>query len=84
MERAHTKTKEERQKRRAELVRRIRLRAKSLLRHSLRPPDAGDVEAAIALGTALIVGAKDGYSSDEWKEISELYESLKEERADTP
>lgn len=75
---------QKRKARRRELVARVKSFGKAKVRHALRPPDEGDIEAAVALGTALIVGAKDGYTDKEWAELDELWENLKEERADTP
>jgi hypothetical protein len=77
------KTKEERKERRGAIIGRIKSVIADRARHIVRAPDAEDIEAAQALGLALITLAPGGYTAEEWALIEDLFAALKEERADT-
>ncbi len=76
--------KAERQERRRNAVRKVKAFVIGRTQHALRAPDEEDIEAAQALGIALITFAPGGYSKEEWAAIEDLWASLREERADTP
>lgn len=75
--------KAERVARRRAAIAKVRAFFKNRAGHVLRAPDEEDIEAAQALGLAIITFAPGGYSEEEWTGIKELWEALKEERADT-
>ena len=77
-------TPEARKARRQDAIARVRNAIKERVHHTLRPMDADDKEAACELATALLVGARDGYSEEERAAIEDLMDAWKEARSNTP
>ncbi len=78
------KTKEERKERRQRAIARLRDIFAPDINHALRQPDAEDIQAALALSSAIGAWALSRFDPAMRPAIDEAWEALKEERADTP
>lgn len=78
------KTKAERKERRQKAIARLKDLLTPGINHALRAPDAEDIQAALALSSAIGAWALSRFDPAMRPAIEEAWEALKEERADTP
>jgi len=82
------KTKEERKERRQKAIEKLKgvfgLPPQFTGEWAFRPPDAEDIQAALALSAAIGMWALSRFDPAMRPAIEEAWEALKEERADTP
>ena len=78
------KTKAERKARREKAIAALRSLFVSEVKHVLRAPDAGDIQSALVLSSAIGAWALSGFDATKGEAIEEAWQALRAERADTP
>lgn len=78
------KTKAERKARRQTAIAALKSLFISEVKHTLRAPDAEDIQAALVLSSAIGAWALSGFDPEKGKAIREAWEAFEAERADTP